>query len=152
MNGRFSRRARTALALSAAAGAIIAAAAIASAVSAAGSHRTLRLLATAQQGVGFKPSGAPQQGDRIGGGSKITGDDKGVQRSVCTVIGTKALCNLQLVLSKGELTAQGLVPTRFDHSPIVITGGNGAYEGAQGTAYATQATSTKIRFTVKLRR
>jgi hypothetical protein len=154
MKPSLSRRARVAIALSAAAGAIITPVVMASAGSAQGSPRMLRLVATAQQGVGFAPGREPRQGDRFGGGSKITGDSAGIQRTVCTVIGERgesAICTIELRLTRGTLSAQGLVPQRADESPIAITGDTGAYDGAGGTAVATQISQTETRFTVRLR-
>jgi hypothetical protein len=69
---------------------------------------------------------------------------------VCTRIGQKALCNLQIQLSKGKLSAQGLVPNVQDRTPIAITGGTGAYDGARGTAIVTQTSKTKNRITITL--
>ena len=151
MRARFTRSARVAIALSAAAAAVIAAAVIASAGSAHGPPNTLHLVGTAQKGIGFSPDHEPHQGDRFGGGSKISGDDTGISRTVCTIIGKRGLCTLQVQLSKGKLSAQGLVPDRADHTPIAITGGTGAYNGARGTAFATQVSRTKTRLTVMLR-
>jgi hypothetical protein len=68
------------------------------------------------------------------------------------VIGEKAICTIEVRLTKGRLSAQGLVPQRADHTPIAITGGTGAYDGARGTAVVTQISQTKTRFTVRLRR
>jgi hypothetical protein len=152
MRPGLSRRTRVAIALSAAA--IISLVVIAGAGSAQDSPRMLRLVAAAQQGVGFAPDRGPQQGDRFGGGSKITGDSAGIQRTVCTVIGERgesAICTIELRLTRGTLSAQGLVPNVADHSPIAITGGTGAYNGARGTAVATQISQTETRFTVRLR-
>jgi hypothetical protein len=151
MRPRLPRSARVALALSVALGAIVTAAVIASAGSAQGSPNTLHLVGTAQKGIGFSPDHKPHQGDRFGGGSRITGDDTGISRTVCTVIGKRALCTLQVQLSTGKLSAQGLVPDRADHTPIAITGGTGAYDGARGTAVATQLSQTKTRLTITLR-
>jgi hypothetical protein len=151
MKPRFPRTARVAIAFTALATGVLTAAVIASAGSAQGSPKTLHLVATAQQGIGFRPDGGPRQGDRFGGGARISGDATGLQRTVCTVIGTRALCTIQVELSKGKLSAQGLVPNRADHTPIAITGGTGAYDGAGGTAVATQVSQTKTRFTVTLR-
>jgi hypothetical protein len=154
MRSGLSRRARVAIVLSAAAGAIISPVVIASAGSAQDSAKTLRLVATAQQGVGFAPDREPRQGDRFGGGAKITRDGAGIQRTVCTVIGERgeqAICTIELQLTRGTLSAQGLVPQRADHTPIAITGGTGAYDGAGGTAVATQISQTETRFTVRLR-
>ena len=136
----------------AAAAAAIAVAVIASAGAAQGPPTTLHLVATAQRNIGFAPGHAPptRQGDRFGGGSRIAGDDTGSQRSVCTAIGERALCNVQMNLSRGRLSAQGLVPNQTDHTPIPLTGGTGAYNGAHGTILSTQVTPTKVRLTVRL--
>ena len=53
---------------------------------------TLHLVGTPQKGVGFMPKGAPRQGDRIGFGDTVTGDDTGHDRGVCTVIGRRGCC------------------------------------------------------------
>jgi hypothetical protein len=51
---------------------------------------------------------------------------------VCTVIGRKGLlCMLNAQLSKRTLTAQGLLPERAHDTPIALTGGTGAYDGAR---------------------
>jgi hypothetical protein len=144
-------RTRFAVLLSAAAAAI-AVAVIASTGAAQGPPTTLHFLATAQRHIGFASDHAPppRQGDRFGGGAKITGDDTGIQRSVCTTIGKRALCNIQLNLSRGRLSAQGLVPNETDHTPIPLTGGTGTYNGARGTVVTRQITPTKVRFTVRL--
>jgi hypothetical protein len=153
MRPGLSRRARVAVALSAAA--IITLVVIAGAGSAQDSPNTLRLVGTAQQGVGFGPGREPRQGDRFGGGAKISGDSAGIQRTVCTVIGERgeeAICTIELRLTRGTVSAQGLVPLRADHSPIAITGGTGAYDGAGGSTVVTQISETETRFTVRLRR
>lgn len=151
MRPRLSRRFSVAIALSATAAAIVGAVLIASPGSAHGSPTTLRLVAEAQRGIGFAPDGKPQQGDQFGGGAKISGDDTGFSRTVCTVIGQRALCNIQVVLSKGQISVQGLVPDRADRTPMAITGGTGAHSGARGTAIATQVSETRTRFVVRLR-
>lgn len=151
MRPRLSHRFGIAIALGAAVAAIAGAAVITSPGSANGSSTTLRLVAKAQRGIGFAPDGNPRQGDRFGGGAKISGDDSGFSRTVCTVIGQRALCNVQVVLSQGQLSVQGLVPNRADHTPMAIIGGAGAYSGARGTAVATQVSKTRTRFVVRLR-
>jgi hypothetical protein len=151
MRTLFRRNLRVAVTLSAAVGAILAASVIAGTGSAQSTPRALHLVGTAQQGIGFTPDhNPPHQGDRIGGGAKITGDENGISRTVCTRIGQKALCNLQIQLSKGKLSAQGLVPNVQDRTPIAITGGTGAYDGARGTAIVTQTSKTKNRITITL--
>ena len=146
---RFPRRARVAVALSAAVAALIIAAIIASAGSAQ-PPTTLHLVARSQKGVGFSPNHKPHQGARFGFGDKITGDDTGVDRGVCTFIDRKALCNVQAHLSKGNLSLQGLLPMgQAKNLPIPVTGGTGDYDGARGTAHVTQVSRNKTRITVK---
>ena len=69
---------------------------------------------------------------------------------MCTAIGKRALCNIHMDLSQGRLSAQGLVPNETYHTPIPLTGGTGAYNGARGTIISTQETPTKVQFTVTL--
>src|ERR671930_138816 len=96
---RFPRSAPVAVALSAPAAGVIAPAG-----SAQGPPNTLNLVAKSQRGIGFSPHHRPHQGDRFGFGDKITGDDTGVDRGVCTLFARKALCNIQAHLSKGNLS------------------------------------------------
>jgi hypothetical protein len=140
-----------AIALSAAA-VTISAAVIAGPGSAQRSPETLRLIAKVQKGVGFAPEGKLRQGDRFGGGARISGGAAGFSRTVCTVIGKRALCNVQLRLSRGQLSVQGLVPERADHTRMAIIGGTGVYSRARGAAIATQISQRKTRFVVRLRR
>jgi Dirigent-like protein len=111
---------------------------------------TLHLVSTAQRGVGFFPKGRPRQGDRVGFGDKITGDATGTSRGVCTFIGKQLLCTIQVQLSNGTLSAQGMVPQRSSNNPVAIVGGTGAYNGARGTAFVTDVSQTKSNITVEL--
>ena len=121
-----------------AAAALATAALMAGAGSAQTPATSLHLVSTSQKGAGFMPKGAPHQGDRLGFGDRITGDDTGYDRGVCTVVGRpQILCTIQVQLSKGTLTAQGMLPERANRTPVAITGGTGAYNGARGTALAT---------------
>jgi hypothetical protein len=154
---RLTRRgARLPVALSAGAAAIVAAALAAT----TGSAQTptpatsLHLVSKAQKGVGFFPKGRPRQGDRFGFGDRISGDDTGYDRGTCTVIGTKAgICTVQLKLSKGTLAAQGLVSFSqgSKNAPVAITGGTGAYDGARGTAFVTDTSSSSSSIDVELK-
>ena len=105
---------------------------------------TLHLTEKNQKTVGFGPNHRPRQGDRFGFGSKVSGDDTGRNRGICTVIGTQGLCTVQETLSKGTLTAQGLVSLegKAKNLPFTITGGTGAYNGASGVALVTDVNST----------
>ena len=106
----------------------------------AGSAQTpataLHLVDTPQKGVGFG-SFSPRQGTRVGFGSTVTGDDTGYDRGMCTAMKGGLVCTIQVQLSMGTLTAQGILPERANKTPIAITGGTGAYDGARGTALVT---------------
>jgi hypothetical protein len=132
-------RTRLSVALGTSAAAALATAALmASAGSAQAPPTTLHLVGTSQKSVGFAPKHAPRPGDRLGFGDRITGDDTGYDRGVCTIVGRpQILCTIQVQLSKGTLTVQGMLPERADRTPVAITGGTGAYDGARGTALAT---------------
>jgi hypothetical protein len=108
---------------------------------------SLHLVATTQNDVGFGPRhNSPTAGDRFATGDRITGDDTGIDRVICTVVATSdGLCIASLRLSKGTLTAQTLVS--FTSQPgskeaWAITGGTGAYDGARGTAIVTDIPDT----------
>jgi hypothetical protein len=119
-----------------AAAALVTAALMASAGSAQAPPTVLHLVGTPQKGVGFGSPG-PRQGARVGFGSTTTGDDTGYDRGVCTAMKGGLLCTIQVQLSKGTLTAQGILPQRANRTPVAITGGTGAYDGARGTALVT---------------
>jgi Dirigent-like protein len=111
---------------------------------------TLHLVSKSQKNVGFFPSGRPHQGQHVGFGDTISGDDTGYDRGACTIVGQSLLCNVQVQLSKGTLSVQGIVPQRANNTPMAITGGTGAYDGARGTALVTDhANSTEITVTLR---
>jgi hypothetical protein len=138
--------------LTAAAAVVLAAGAIATATGSAQSQVTsLHLVSTSQSRVGFFPHHKRiRQGDRFGFGQRITGSDTGISRIVCTAIGRQMMCNAQLRLSHGNLTAQGFVPQRSNHTPIAVTGGTGAYDGARGTAFVTDVSASRSDVDVSL--
>jgi len=141
---------RLPLALAAAAAAIATAAVLAAGGSAQTPPTSLHFVSKEQRGVGFFPHHRPHQGDRCGFGDTITGADTGVDRGVCTLIGKNALCTVQLKLSKGTVSAQGLSSLRRNtNTPFPITGGTGAYNGARGTALVTDTrTGTEVNVTL----
>ena len=146
-----ARNIRLPLTLSATAAAVATAAVLATTGSAQTPPTTLHLVSTTQKNIGFFPKGAPRQGDRLGFGDKITGDDTGYDRAVCTFVGGKSLlCTIQVQLSKGTLTVQGMVPQKSTNTPIAITGGTGAYDGARGTALVTDLSKTQTKVDVNL--
>jgi hypothetical protein len=146
---------RIAIALTAAVACLTTAAVIATSGSAQGpALPSLHLMEKDQKSVGFGPDRKPRQGDRFGFGSTVSGDDTGVGRGVCTVIGTnQALCNVQERLAKGTLSAQGLVSLsgRANKAPFTVTGGTGAYDGARGSALVTDVSSTTTDIQITLR-
>lgn len=106
------------------------------------SPTTLHLVEKSQKTVGFFPRHRPRQGDLLGFGETVSGDDTGRDRTVCTVIGKdQAVCTSVLRLSKGTITAQGVSGPKSTKRPIAITGGTGAYEGARGTALLTDTSA-----------
>jgi Dirigent-like protein len=110
---------------------------------------TLHLVSKSQKNVGFFPSGRPRQGQHVGFGDTISGDDTGYDRAACTIVGQSLLCNVQVQLSKGTLSVQGIVPQRANNTPMAIIGGTGAYDGARGTALVTDhANTTDITVTL----
>ncbi len=128
---------RSMLALAAIVAAVGAIAIQATAGSAAPAKKSLHLVATSLNKAGFFPKTKPHSGDRFGFGDKLSGDDTGFDRGVCTFIGGKSLCNVQANLSKGTLSLQGFVPEKVTNLPIAILGGTGDYDGASGTAVIT---------------
>ena len=139
--------------LTAATAAIATTALLATAGSAQAPAIPLHLVEKTQKGIGFAPTHRPRQGDRLGFGSTISGDAHGTSRTVCTVIGTgrfAALCTIQVQLSNGTLSAQGLVAETSHNAPVAITGGTGAYNGAHGTALVTDVNASTRNITVTL--
>ena len=148
MTTKLHSRLWPALAVAATGAALVAA----SAGAAQDAPSTLHLVAKNQRGVGFQPAGRPHQGSRIGIGDRISGDDSGYGRGVCTLLAKSdgILCTLQLHLSKGTITAQGELPQRSNGTPVAITGGTGAYNGARGTATVTDLSPTSTDIQVAL--
>ncbi len=110
---------------------------------------TLQLVSKQTRG-GFMPKHEFRNGYRLGFVQKISGDARGSSRVVCTGIGNRALCTIQVQLSNGTLSAQGVLPPRANHTPVAITGGTGAYDGARGTAFATDVSPTTSKIDVEL--
>jgi hypothetical protein len=113
--------------------------------------KSLHLVATSVKKAEFSPKGKPHNGDRFGFGDKVSGDDTGFDRGVCTLSGGKALCNVQFQLSRGTLSLQGFVPDRVNNTPFAVLGGTGDYDGASGTALVTEVSkkTTDINITFK---
>jgi hypothetical protein len=101
-------------------------------------------------GARFFPRHKPHQGDRFGFGDKLSGDDTGTDRGLCTFIGGQNVCTIQFELSKGTMTLQGVVSERVHNQPVAVTGGTGAYNGARGTAVATTANGSATNIQVTL--
>jgi hypothetical protein len=139
--------------LSAAIAAAVTAAALASSGAAQTGGTELHLVATAQKSAEFFPHRHPHPGDQIGFGDKVSGDDTGITRAVCTIVGGpgKGLpCTIWVKLSKGSLQLQSMLPEKSHNSPVAVVGGTGAYNGARGTAYATDVSKTKTNIVVDL--
>jgi hypothetical protein len=134
--------------------ALIAAGLVSAAIAAPGLAQTtptsLHLVAKPARG-GFQPH-RPKPGSRFGFVQSVSGDDQGTSRGVCTYLGGKPLllCTLELDLAKGTITAQGLIPQRSHDTPVAITGGTGAYNGARGTALATDVSRSRTTIDISL--
>ncbi len=143
---------RIPIAVTAGVAAIATTAVIATAGSAQGPAPTsLHLVAKSQNTVGFFPTHRPRPGDRLGFGDKVTGDDTGYDREVCTIFArNQAMCTVILNLSKGTLNVEGLVPQHANKTPFAVTGGTGVYNGARGTLIATDinANTTQVHVTL----
>jgi hypothetical protein len=142
------------VALAAALAAIGTAAVLAGPGAAGPAPRTLHLVSTADPSVGFGLTGKPpHEGSRFGFGANVSGDDTGTVRLVCTVLGGAAsVCTVQLQLGNGTLTAQGAVPEVSHDTPMAITGGTGAYDGARGTALVTDTSPTTSDVVITFKR
>jgi len=147
---RLHRRTRLSIAGAAIAAAIATGAVLAGSGSAQSSPTSLHFVAKGQKRVGFFPRHRPHQGDRFGFGDKITGDDTGIDRGICTLVGKQPLCTVQVRLSKGTLGVQGFVPQRAHNTALEITGGTGAYDGARGTAFITNPNANTTDINVQL--
>jgi hypothetical protein len=142
---------RLRLTLAAGAAAVATAAVLAASGSAQTAPTTLHLVSKHDASVGYFPKGRPRSGDGVGFGDKISGDESGFDRGACTIIGRKMLCTIQVQLSKGTLSAQGLLPQKSHDNPVAITGGTGAYDGARGTALVTDIDENTTRVDVTLK-
>jgi hypothetical protein len=142
------------VAVIATAAAVAAAAVLATSGSAQTQPTTLHFVSTPERGASFFPKRAPHPGDRLGFGSKVSGDDTGYSRAICTVLGKKGEgdlpCTMWVHLSHGTLALQGLLPERAHDTPIAVTGGTGAYNGARGTALVTDLSKTKTSIEIAL--
>jgi Dirigent-like protein len=153
IRGRHSKAGtRLGVGLSAGIAALATAAALAGSGAAQTSGTELHLVATSQPSAEFFPKHRPHPGDQLGFGDKITGDDTGVDRAVCTIVaGSNGLpCTIWVKLSKGSLELQGMAPEKSHNSPIAVVGGTGAYDGARGTAFVTDVSKTKTNVVVDL--
>jgi hypothetical protein len=140
------------LALVALAAALVTAALVATTGSAqAPAGTTLHLVSKSDKNVGFFPSGRPHQGQHVGFGGTVSGDDSGYDRGACTIVGRSLVCTIQVQLAKGSLSVQGIAPQRAKNTPFAIVGGTGAYDGARGTAFVTDVSSTTSTITAALK-
>ena len=135
----------------------LAAAATAAVLASSGAAQTsgteLHFTATSQKSAAFFPKHKPRPGDQLGFGDKVGGDDSGISRAVCTLAGGPGRglpCTIWIKLSKGTLELQGMLPEKSQNAPIAVTGGTGAYNGARGTAYATDHGKSKTTIVVDL--
>jgi hypothetical protein len=138
--------------------AAVAAAASAAAFAVPGAAQTsgteLHLTATSQKSAEFFPKHrSPVPGAALGFGDRITGDDTGTSRAVCTFAAGRGVglpCTIWVKLSKGTLALEAMLPEKSHNTPIAVVGGTGAYNGARGTAFATDVSSSRTTLVVDL--
>jgi hypothetical protein len=102
---------------------------------------------------GFFPKGRPRPGDRFGFTDRVTGSDgsKGHDYGSCTLVTrNQAVCQVQFVMNTGQLSAQVPVTTTGHVNTGSITGGTGAYFGAQGQGTAKDINKNTTKITVEL--
>lgn len=148
------RNSRLGMGLSAGVAAAATAAVLASGGAAQTGGTELHLRATSQKSAEFFPKHKPHPGDQLGFGDKLSGDDTGIDRAVCTLVGGGPggglPCTVWVKLSKGTLQLQGMLPEKSHNAPIAVVGGTGAYNGARGTAFATDHGKGKTTIVVDL--
>jgi hypothetical protein len=142
--------------------AVLASAAVAAAamLSATGSAhptaapRSITFMATSTGG--FEPPGKPRRGATSGFSDRLRNSDgtvTGRDIGVCTLDdlkGGESFCRVQMLLSNGQLSLQGVLREDRHSFVFVVIGGAGAYEGAGGEAQVTPLTDTRTRIAVRL--
>lgn len=117
------------------------------------SHSSSTITFTLERVGGFFPHGQPQPGTSYGSVQTVTGDDgsTGTGDVLCTFVTEQArFCDVQLTMSKGLLSLQGIAYEPNVNEPFTVTGGTGAYAVGRGSAIVNDVNETTVRFTVKL--
>jgi hypothetical protein len=87
-----------------------------------------------QKPVGCFPKHPLRQGDRVGSGSKISGDDTGFALAAAPPSGAGLLAlHAPRPSPRGCSQRKDLLPHGVHDTPIAITSGTGTYDGACGT-------------------
>jgi hypothetical protein len=115
------------------------------------SHETIRVLSTNTE-ESFIDVGEPDfsQGDSFVFTSNLTMQGKQVGHTgvVCTITSTateESQCVGTVWLLRGQITIQGLVAGEPQVFQFPITGGSGAYEGAEGTLVVRELSQNPTR-------
>jgi hypothetical protein len=142
--------------------AVLASAAVAGAamLSATGSahpgstSRSITIMATSTGG--FDPPGKPRRGGTSGFSDRLRSSDgtvTGRDIGLCTLDdlkGNESFCRVQMLLSNGQLSLQGVLREDRRSFVFVVIGGAGAYEGVGGEAHVTPLNDTRTRIVVRL--
>jgi Allene oxide cyclase barrel like domain len=119
-------------------------------------HRTIRVLeiSTETQFVDTGDHG-PSLGDEFVFASKLMKDGKqvGHDGGVCTVTSLdnqEVQCQATVWLDAGQITVQGLVPDQASTFTLPVTGGSGAYKGAEGELHVHEFSDTRSTLTFHL--
>jgi hypothetical protein len=119
-------------------------------------HKSIRVveISTEQQFVDTGPQGF-SLGDEFVFSSKLMKDDKqvGHDGGVCTATSTKPQefqCQATAWLDAGQITVQGLISGEQQKFTLPVTGGSGAYTGAEGELHINELSDTKSILTFHL--
>lgn len=111
---------------------------------------------TATSTGGFDAPGKPRRGATSGFSDRLKSSDAtvfGRDIGVCTLDDLKrreSFCRVQMLLSNGQLSLQGVIREDLHSFVFVVIGGAGAYKGAGGEARVTPLSDTRTRIVVQL--
>ena len=121
-------------------------------------HHTIRVLSTnTEEGGGDVGEPGESVGDMFAFSSLLTKHGRTVGHTgvACTVTSlerAEAQCVGTASLRRGQITVQGLIGEESDEEEfeLAITGGTGAYEGAEGTLVVRELSETRELLTFHL--
>jgi hypothetical protein len=116
--------------------------------------RSITFVATSTGG--FEPTGRHHAGETSGFADRLRSADgtvTGRDVGVCTLHNLErreSFCRVQMLLSNGQISFQGVIRENLRSFVFVVIGGTGAYEGAGGEARITPLSDSTTRVAVDL--